>query len=647
MSITPDFLDEIRARIRVSDVVGRRVKLTRKGREFVGLSPFNNEKTPSFTVNDQKAFYHCFSSGKHGDIFKFLQEVEGLTFPEAVERLAEEAGLEVPRQSGRSKEAVEKQRSLLEVMELACAYFETSLQAPEGHSARHYLEGRRLAPKAWKTFRLGYAPDSRTGLMAYLSSQNVPADMVEQAGLLSKRDDGTHQDKFRNRIIFPIADNRGRVIAFGGRALEKDSKRPKYLNSPETPLFHKGRVLYNHHIARGAAHDAGRVVVAEGYMDVIALAEGGFPYAVAPLGTALTTDQLSLLWRMSPEPVLCFDGDRAGIKAAYRALDLALPMLKPGHSLKFALLPEGQDPDDIIGANGPDAMRQLLDQAKPLVETLWERELNAQDMSTPELRAGYEKRVSDLLNTIQDSRIRDHYRREFGHRWSALYPAATAQRGAPSTYRRNRDRPSFGANKWGRNGSNGGAPPSPSSALLKSALAKPSPVSTAFFENESQENAPQQAELRETALVVCLCNHPELLEWVEEEFAALDLRTAELDRLRGGILELAASSDGLEREGLITQLHKHGVGKIAERYLGKHVLGSVRFVNVDCSSEDALKGWQHVYAIHDKVRKVQVEHDGVVAELADGPTEDLFERWQLLRAELERLQNESFEEDPL
>ena len=335
MSITPDFLDEIRARIRVSDVVGRRVKLTRKGREFVGLSPFNNEKTPSFTVNDQKAFYHCFSSGKHGDVFSFLQEVEGLTFPEAVERLAEEAGLEVPRQSGRSKQDVERQRSLLDVMELACAYFEKSLQAPEGHSARHYLEGRRLAPKAWKTFRLGYAPDSRTGLMAYLSSQNVPADMVEQAGLLSKRDDGSHQDKFRNRIIFPIADNRGRVIAFGGRALEKESKRPKYLNSPETPLFHKGRVLYNHHMARGAAHDSGIVIVAEGYMDVIALAEGGFPYAVAPLGTALTTDQLSLLWRMSPEPVLCFDGDRAGIKAAYRALDLALPMLKPGSQFEI------------------------------------------------------------------------------------------------------------------------------------------------------------------------------------------------------------------------------------------------------------------------------------------------------------------------
>ena len=292
-------------------------------------------------------------------------------------------------------------------------------------------------------------------------------------------------------------------------------------------------------------------------------------------------------------------------------------------------------------------MRQLLDQAKPLVETLWERELNAQDMSTPELRAGFEKRVSDLLSSIQDNRIRDHYRREFGHRWSALYPVASSQRGAPVSQRRYRDRAGYGTKKGNRNGSSGGATPSPSSALLKSKLAKPRPASTAFFENESQQSMPHQAELREAALVVCLCNHPELLERVEEEFAALDLRTAELDRLRGGILELAASSNGLEREGLITQLHKQGVGKIAERHLGKNVLGSIRFVNAECPSEEALKGWQHVYAIHDKVYKVQAEHDGVVEELAEEPTEDLFERWQLLRAELERLQNESFEEDPL
>ncbi len=648
MAITPDLLDEIRARIRVSDVVGRRVKLTRRGREYVGLSPFNQEKTPSFTVNDQKAFYHCFSSGKHGDVFSFLQEVEGLSFPEAVERLAEEAGLEVPQQSQRSKQEVERQKTLLEVVELAAQYFEQSLQGAAGEGARRYLEGRRLEPKTWKTFRLGYAPDARTGLMNFLKAKDVPLELMEQAGLLTKRDNGDRLDKFRNRIMFPIADTRGRTIAFGGRALEKDSNRPKYLNSPETPLFHKGRVLYNHHLARGPAHDQHSVLLAEGYMDVIALAQGGFPHAVAPLGTALTSDQLALLWRMAPEPILCLDGDRAGIKAAYRAIDLALPLLKPGHSLKFARLPEGQDPDDIIGSTGAKGMQDVLDQARPLVDTLWDRELQAHDMSTPEVRAGFEKRMSDLLNTIQEKRIRDHYRREFGNRWNALFPVRARANGARANGANGRGPRSGGTYRPSRGGrrqfTNNEGPPAPSSALLQSNLAKPL-RGPEVFASDSQEVPSETHLLREAVLVLTILNHPDLLESLEEDFATLELKSPDLDRVRQGILENAVSSDGVDRDGLISHLHKTGVGKIAERFLGKNVLGSFRFVNTDSPLEDALKGWRQAYAIHDKVGRILAEHDEIVGELAEQPTEDLFERWRLLRAELDRLQNDVLEDD--
>ncbi len=646
MAITPEFLEEIKARLRVSDVVGRRVKLTRRGREFVGLSPFNQEKTPSFTVNDQKAFYHCFSSGKHGDVFSFLQEVEGLTFPEAVERLAEEVGLEVPRTSHRSKQEIEKKRSLMDVVELAAQYFEAGLQGDAGGTARRYLDGRKLAPKTWRQFRLGYAPEARTGLLSHLKAKDVPVDMMEQAGLLSKNDAGDVYDKFRNRIMFPIADTRGRVIGFGGRALEKGTNRPKYLNSPETPLFHKGRILYNHHLARQAAHDTQSILVAEGYMDVIGLAQAGIAHAVAPLGTALTGDQLSLLWRMAPEPVLCFDGDAAGTKAAYRAIDVALPMLRPGHSLRFAFLPEGQDPDDIVASGGAQAFHHVLSRALPLVEALWQREINAHDISTPEQRAGFEKRMSDLLSSIQEKRIRDHYRREFGQRWRALFPTSAPQErqsqraaGGPimgGGARRAMPRPGVG----------GAVPtPVPSAALLQSGLAKrASPI--AYNENDSHKGPDHSCEMREAVLVITLLNHPELIHSVEEAFAAVELQSPQLDRLRRVILEVAVSSDGVDRGGLITHLHSHGVGKIAERYLGRNVLKSFRFVDSSCPAEDALKGWQQAYAIHDKVGRLEAELAEIIAELAAEPTEEKQAQWQSLRMELDLLQADVLGDDP-
>ena len=367
MRFPPQFLDELRARLPVSEVVGRRVKLKRAGREFKGLSPFNQEKSPSFTVNDQKGFYHDFSSGKHGDIFGFVMETEGVTFPEAVERLASLAGLPMPKVSREEEQRDERRRTLHDVVELAAKFFETTLSTRAGAKARGYLADRALEPATQLKFRIGYAPPDRFALKEYLGKEGVSVEDMIEAGLVIAGDDiPVPYDRFRDRVIFPISDWRGRVIAFGGRALDPDAPA-KYLNSPETPLFHKGANLYNGANARQAAHDGATIIAVEGYVDVIAMVTAGFPATVAPLGTALTEEQLALLWKMADEPLLCFDGDKAGQRAAYRALDLALPKLLPGKSLKFALLPEGQDPDDLARSGGREAIAEVLTSARSLV----------------------------------------------------------------------------------------------------------------------------------------------------------------------------------------------------------------------------------------------------------------------------------------
>src|ERR1700744_6313749 len=347
MRFTPQFLDELRARLPVSEVVGRRGKLKRAGREFKGLSPFQQEKTPSFTVNDQKQFYHDFSTGKHGNIFDFVMETEGVSFPEAVERLASMAGLALPAVTPDAARQEQRRKTLYDVMQLAAKFFADTLASRFGAKARGYLADRAIAPATQLQFRIGYAPGERFALKEYLGAQGIPVeDMVEAGLLVSGEDIPLPWDRFRDRVMFPITDFRGRVIAFGGRALEKDAPA-KYLNSPEKPIFHKGDNLYNLATARQAAHDGAPLVVVEGYVDVTAMVTSGFAGSVAPLGTALTENQLALLWKMADEPILCFDGDKAGQKAAWRAADLALPLLNPGKSLRFALLPEGQDPDDL------------------------------------------------------------------------------------------------------------------------------------------------------------------------------------------------------------------------------------------------------------------------------------------------------------
>ena len=406
-------LEEIRRRTDLVALVGRRVKLVRKGREMWGCCPFHQEKSPSFKVSNERRPYKCFGCGKGGDAFKWLTETEGLSFPESVEKLAGEAGVELPKWSPEDEAREQKRKSLYDIVELAAKFYEAQLFDAGGREARDYLKGRGLDGAAAKQFRLGYAPGGNGALINHLTAQNITQDDIIAAGLARPAEDGRPmRDFFYNRVMFPIADGRGRIVAFGARALEADAK-PKYINTGETSLFSKGSQLYNFATARAAAIKAGTIIVAEGYMDVIALVRAGFAHAVAPLGTALTEDQLHLLWRTAPEPILAFDGDAAGLKAAHRAAHLALPHLKAGYSLRFAFLPTGEDPDSFIAANGAGAMTVLLEAALPLSGLLWRTETEGKDFSTPERRAGLEHSLKEIVDRITDGKVADYYRRGF------------------------------------------------------------------------------------------------------------------------------------------------------------------------------------------------------------------------------------------
>jgi DNA primase len=421
MAITPQWKDELRARITLSALVQRSVKLTRAGREWKGCCPFHEEKTPSFYVNDQKQFYHCFGCGAHGDAISWMVDHAGLQFMDAVKELAGMAGMEVPAPDPAMAKRAEQRASLIDVTEAAQKFFVDTLAAPGGKVARDYLKRRGFSAQVMREFGFGWAPDDRQALPKALAQ--FGEEMLEGAGMRASNEQGERYDRFRGRVMLPIQDARGRVIAFGGRILDKRDGVAKYLNSPDTELFDKGRTLYNLHRAAPAARQSGRVVVVEGYMDVIALANAGIADAVAPLGTALTEMQLELLWRMTDAPVLCFDGDAAGQRAAMRAIARALPLLAPMRSLGIVRLPAGLDPDDLIKAQGKAAMERLLAAPAPLVDTLWEFERDAQQLTTPEAKAGLKARLMAHVETIADPEIKSLYRRELSDRFSAFaYP---------------------------------------------------------------------------------------------------------------------------------------------------------------------------------------------------------------------------------
>ena len=423
------FLEELKTRLRPSDVIGKSVKLRRQGREYAGLSPFTKEKSPSFFVNDDKGFYHCFSSGKHGDIISFLQETERLTFTEAIERLAAEAGMSLPEPDPRAAFEDKKRAGLGDWMELAAAWFEAELRRPVGQAARAYLERRGLPESEWSRFHIGFAPNSRTGLKDYLIAKGAqPGDLVEAGVLIAPEDGGAPYDRFRDRIIFPITDTRGKAVSFGGRAMDP-AARAKYLNGPETSLFHKGRLLYGLYEARKILHAAqaaaptgdNPMVVVEGYMDVIACHRAGVA-AVAAMGTAMTEEQMEVLWRLHPEPTLCFDGDKAGQRAASRAMDRALPLLKPGRSFRFSLVSGGKDPDDVLREQGPAALKAQLAATTPFVEQLWNRERDLEPLDTPERKAGLKQRLRAAAATIADKDLAQAYRDDLLAKLDALFP---------------------------------------------------------------------------------------------------------------------------------------------------------------------------------------------------------------------------------
>ena len=549
MRYGPGLLDEILRRTDLVQLVGRRVKLARKGRVMWGCCPFHQEKTPSFKVENERRAYHCFGCGAGGDAFKWLMETEGLSFPEAVERLAGEAGVELPKWTPQDEAREEKRKSLYDVVETACAFFEEQLRAKPGAEARAYLASRGLSDAAARQFRLGYAP-SGDALKAHLYAKDVPLDDMVAAGLVrpqelasgSVANDRPARDFFFDRLMFPIADPRGRVIAFGGRGLSPDA-RPKYINTGETTLFSKGHLLYNFFTARPAALKSGTIILAEGYMDVIALVRAGFEAAVAPLGTALTENQLQLLWRTAPEPILAFDGDEAGLRAAQRAAKLALPMLAPGFSLRFAFLPAGEDPDSLIRREGPAAMKAALDAAEPLARVLWRVETEGKDFSTPERRAGLERALGEIVREIKDPKIADYYRRDFDDKvFDAFKRRAPRAPGAPQ-WRNKRD--FVGA-------ASSPAPFAPVSSEVKNSLL-------------ARSGRLGARRMKELELVVILFQHPEVAATHGELLAALPFQDPLLDRFRHELLNLAASGSRLENQGLEAHLVRHGMAELTQR----------------------------------------------------------------------------------
>ncbi len=594
MRFPPEFLDELRARLPVSEVVGRRVKLKKAGREWKGLSPFNKERTPSFTVNDQKGFFHDFSSGKHGDIFGFVMETEGLSFSEAVERLAAMAGLAVPKVSRETEEVQARRRTLHEIVELAAQFFAATLVSRMGAKARGYLADRCIDTGTQLKFRLGYAPPERFALKEHLGKQGISvADMVEAGLLIAGEDIPVPYDRFRERVIFPITDGGGRVIAFGGRALEKDVPA-KYLNSPETPLFHKGANLYNFAAARAAAHGGGQVIAVEGYVDVIAMVGAGFEATVAPLGTALTEDQLGLLWRMADEPVLCFDGDAAGRRAAYRAVDLALPRLLLGKSVKFAALPEGQDPDDLVRSGGRGAVDEVLAQACPLADMLWARETEAGGFDTPERRAALEARLSDIIGSISHEAVRKYYRQDFGGRIQRLFAPASAAgryaRGQPG--RGAADRRGGGQGRaYGRRGSEPLAPPLvPGQAY--------SVVSAQLAAGPIHRGHRLTVPRREALILQLVVNHPALLHDRLEELSELEFRHKDTELLKGTLIDLFAHDGPTDRRALRGALEALGLGEVVDRITGTITTASVWGTRPEAGSEDVLLTWRQLVALH-------------------------------------------------
>lgn len=631
----PDrFLDDIRDRLPISEVIGKRVtfdkKKTNQARgDYWACCPFHGEKSPSFHCEDRKGRYHCFGCGVSGDHFRFLVELDGLSFPEAVERLADQAGLPMPVMDKREQEREEKRASLYDVMEMASRFFQEQLQAPGGARARAYLRERGLSPSVQSEFGIGFAPDSRNALKEYLAGKGVKADQMEACGLVVHGEEiAVSYDRFRDRVMFPIPDSRERIIAFGGRALSADIPA-KYLNSPETDLFHKSNVLYNFAKARRSVHDKGQVIVAEGYMDVIALHAAGYTNAVAPLGTALTERQMLLLWRLNNEPVLCFDGDNAGLKAAYRSIDMLLPGLEPGRSARFAMLPEGLDPDDLIRAEGPQAMGEVLDSALPLADMIWNRETSSGVFDTPERKAELESRLRGVVGLIRNENVRRHYEQDTRERLQSFFGNVSRfdpQRGETSGRfgQGGVNRPGGVDQRGGRRAGGGMRPKlGVSAGLLNSSMMK---------------RGGARVPLREAALVIGVLNHPAILQRFFEEFADLPLSATAAEELRRGIVDQFAEHAQSEEPVGAIALRKHlatrGLGESFERLEAQLVQNRIWQCSLEAAFEDAIEGWRQAYALQLRFHGLHRELRAAEQALAQEDSEENLERLLHIQAEI-------------
>jgi DNA primase len=612
MRFTPGFLDELRARLPLADVVSHRVRLKKRGRDHLGLCPFHKEKTPSFTVNEDKGFYHCFGCGAHGDAIDFVMRSENLTFPEAVEQLAMQAGLPLPAETEREGRAPAGP-GLHSALEAAAAWFEAQLRAPAGRIARDYLAGRGVDEATQRRFRLGFAPDARAALKSALIARpdgdggeeaaRFPESLLVEAGLLIRPEDGgATYDRFRGRVIFPIADRRGRVIAFGGRAL--GDIKPKYLNSPDTPVFHKGQVLYNLAEARKAAGQSGTLVVVEGYMDVIAFHRAGIDYAVAPLGTALTEDQIAELWRVAPEPILCFDVDAAGFNAALSAAKRTLPLLKPGYSLRFVWLPDYEDPDTLLRTQGQQALQALVSSTQALSEVLWRLQLITHQADTPERlrrltperRAHVEQALEAQARQINDPKVRSEYQRFFQDRFRDAF---------------------------------GGPPRGP--------MARPGrPARPMGLGIEPRRAALDTGTLLPKILLATVVNHPELLEEVAEELGTIDFSASELDKVRAAVLEMAAEP-ALDRGSLESHLNDRGFSAALRAVLNQGVYMHAGFAGPNAPLTEARKGWRHAFGRY-CLPRVRAQLREAQKAFAEDGTPESSERLVSLQRHLHELQ---------
>jgi DNA primase len=616
--------------------VGRRVKLKKAGREWKGLSPFNKEKTPSFTVNDQKGFFHDFSSGNHGSIFDFVMLTEGVSFIEAVERLAAQAGMPLPQVNPQEEAREQRRKTLNDIVELAARFFEATLASRLGAKARGYLADRGLDPATQLKFRLGYAPAERFALKEHLGKEGVSTEDMVEAGMLVAGDDiPVPYDRFRDRVMFPITDLRGRVIAFGGRALEKDAPA-KYLNSPETPLFHKGATLYNIFSARAAAHKGAQVIAVEGYVDVIAMVTAGFEGTVAPLGTALTAEQLVLLWRMADEPILCFDGDAAGRRAAYRAVDIALPLVKPGKSLKFASLPEGQDPDDLARAGGREAINEVIGAARPLAQVLWMRETEAHVLDTPERRAAFEARLGEVTAAVADDTVRKYYRRDFGDRLRALFAGNEGPRQVARSDWRGANRRPGGDWRGSSRGAKSRSPAARSSPFgFRAPPGEPYVVASPQLAASPVHRGHRAAIPRREALILqAVINHPWLLHEHLEEFAEFEFRHGEAARVKREVIDIFAHGDGPDAEAMMAELGRRGLAEVAARIARTITTSSVWGAKPEAAPNDVLMTWKQLVALHRQWHSLVKELRDAEQALGQDSTEANYSWLQDVKARL-------------